>query len=74
MDFWVFEARCCKVMIIREIIGRAFLLMRKARDRCVSDYLYTAVNAKGGGFITANTTLLHPEHIFLESGLTSMAA
>ena len=52
-------------MIIREIIGRAFLLMRKARDRCVSDYLYTAVNAKGGGFITANTTLLHPEHIFL---------
>lgn len=48
-----------------EVFGHFFVLMRKARDRCVSRYLYATVNAAGGGFIAANTTLLHPENIYL---------
>ena len=52
-------------MKLLEIIGFLFVLLQKVRNRCVSRYLYARVNARGGGFITSNTTLLYPSNIYL---------
>lgn len=52
-------------MIITESFGRIILLFRKVLDKCIADYLYSSVNNCRDGFITAETTLIHPENIYL---------
>jgi hypothetical protein len=52
-------------MIITESFGRIILLFRKALNKCIADYLYSSVNNCRDGFITAETTLIHPENIYL---------
>lgn len=46
-------------------IGFLLHMIKKFSNRCKSAYLYSTVNASGGGFIGANTTLINPENIFL---------
>ena len=47
-------------------IGQILYLSQQLANRCIAAYLYSSVNAVGGGgFIGAKTTLIHPENIFL---------
>lgn len=46
-------------------IGFLLQVLKRVANRCRSAYLYSTVNAEGGGFIGADTTLINPKNIFL---------
>lgn len=50
---------------ILRVLGGCFYSLGKVFDRCKSVYLYSIVDAEGGGFIGPRTTLQCPENIHL---------
>lgn len=50
---------------MKKVIGHALVTLSKIANKCKSTYLYSLVNARGGGFIGANTVLIFPDNVFL---------
>lgn len=48
-----------------KLLGKLFLLIEKFHNRCMAAYLYSIVNACGGGLIGPSTQLRNPENIYL---------